>query len=272
MYKSEEVGSYARPQHKRRPSHTANLKRLALGAVALVCLLACVGLAMQQQPKAAPSGIAIQASGDEAGGMPSQTQAVPSAPEDAWRLLLVNAQNPMPDNHSVSLTQLANGHAVDERCYADLQIMMDDCRAAGNSPIICSSYRDSRTQARLFQNLVNKYTARGFSEVDARAVAGRAVAVPGTSEHQLGLAVDIVDLYNQNLNESQEDTAVQAWLMKNSWKYGFILRYPSDKGDLTGIQYEPWHYRYVGQETAKLMYEQELCLEEYLAQVKTMAN
>ncbi|MCB6367700.1 M15 family metallopeptidase, partial [Intestinibacillus massiliensis] len=90
------------------------------------------------------------------------------------------------------------------------------------------------------------------------------VAVPGTSEHQLGLAVDLVSLSNQNLNHSQENTALQKWLMKNSWKYGFILRYPSDKSSITGIGYEPWHYRYVGKKAAKAIYEQGVCLEEYL--------
>ena len=90
------------------------------------------------------------------------------------------------------------------------------------------------------------------------------VAVPGTSEHQLGLAVDLVDLDNQNLNESQEETAVQKWLLGNSWKYGFILRYPNDKRGLTGIIYEPWHYRYVGKDAAREIYETGVCLEEYL--------
>ena len=95
------------------------------------------------------------------------------------------------------------------------------------------------------------------------------MAFPGTSAHQLGLAVDIVDLSNQNLNESQEDTAVQKWLMENSWRYGFILRYPNDKSDVTGIVYEPWHYRYVGKEAAKEIYGQGICLEEYLEQINT---
>ena len=93
------------------------------------------------------------------------------------------------------------------------------------------------------------------------------MAVPGTSEHQLGLAVDIVDTANQHLDESQETTDVQKWLLQNSWKYGFILRYPSDKSDITGIIYEPWHYRYVGKDAAKAIYEEGICLEEYVARL-----
>ena len=89
------------------------------------------------------------------------------------------------------------------------------------------------------------------------------VAVPGTSEHELGLAVDLTDNDYRELDEAQEDTATQKWLMENSWRYGFILRYPNDKSEATGIIYEPWHYRYVGKATAKAVYESGLCLEEF---------
>lgn len=181
-----------------------------------------------------------------------------------WNLALVNKWNLLPENHNPSLTQLKNGHAIDERAYPDLQDMMDDCRAAGLNPLICSSYRTMDKQKKLYKNKVDEYLAQGYSQKDAEAAAGELVAVPGTSEHQLGLALDIVDVANQVLDERQENTEVQKWLMKNSWKYGFILRYPTDKSDITGISYEPWHYRYVGKETAKEIYEAGICLEEYL--------
>ena len=90
------------------------------------------------------------------------------------------------------------------------------------------------------------------------------VALPGTSEHQLGLALDLVDESYQNLDEGQENTKVQKWLMQNSWRYGFILRYPTDKSSVTGIIYEPWHYRYLGRDMARDVYESGLCLEEFL--------
>ena len=98
------------------------------------------------------------------------------------------------------------------------------------------------------------------------AEAARWVAKPGTSEHQTGLALDIVAAGYQILDEEQEDTAEQKWLMENSWKYGFILRYPSEKSDITGIGYEPWHYRYVGKAAAADIYRTGVCLEEYLSQ------
>ena len=183
-----------------------------------------------------------------------------------WNLILVNKDNPIPENYTVNLTQLINGHSIDERCYEDLQQMMDDCRAEGLEPVICSSYRTNEKQTELFNRQIEKWKSLGYSDSDAEIEAGKLVAVPGTSEHQLGLALDIVDISYQILDEKQENTAVQKWLMQNSYKYGFILRYPTDKRDITGINYEPWHYRYVGKAHAKAIYDSNLCLEEYLKQ------
>ncbi len=183
---------------------------------------------------------------------------------DDWRLRLVNRWNPIPKDYVPRLTQLSNGQSVDERCYSDLQEMMDACRAAGLQPLICSSFRTWQTQEELYENKVQRLIAAGYDEAAARAEAGTVVAVPGTSKHQLGLAVDIVDINNQNLDETQEDTPVQQWLIAHSWEYGWILRYPNDKSDITGIIYEPWHYRYVGKDAARSIHTLGVCLEEYL--------
>ena len=156
------------------------------------------------------------------------------------------------------------GQAVDSRCYPELQQMMDDCRAAGFDPLICASYRTMEKQEALFEDKEARLIREGCPENEVEAEAAKVVAYPGTSEHQLGLALDIVDVSYQQLDTEQENTPVQQWLMKNSWKYGFVLRYPTDKSDITGIIYEPWHYRYVGKEAAAEMYENKLCLEEYL--------
>ncbi|MBE6688397.1 MAG: D-alanyl-D-alanine carboxypeptidase family protein [Ruminococcaceae bacterium] len=187
---------------------------------------------------------------------------------EPWNLVLVNPWNKLPSDFEVKRTQLSNGHSVDERAYPDLQQMMDDARAEGLSPIICSSFRTQQKQVSLFTNQVNRYLDRGYEYDDAVAEAGTAVAIPGTSEHQLGLAVDIVSINYQVLDEKQENTAEQKWLMENSYKYGWILRYPSDKSDITGIIYEPWHYRYVGKEAAKEIFEKGVCLEEYLEMIQ----
>lgn len=183
---------------------------------------------------------------------------------EEWNLILVNPWNAIPENYQVELEQLDNGQAVDRRCYPMLQQMMDDCRGEGLDPVICSSWRSREKQEALIANKEYRLMQAGVSEKEAAAEAAKTVAVPGTSEHELGLALDIVDSGYPELETEQEDTPVQRWLMENSWKYGFVLRYPSDKSKLTGIIYEPWHYRYVGMEAAKIMYEENLCLEEYL--------
>ena len=183
---------------------------------------------------------------------------------DDWQLLLVNRWNPIPDGYSSELTQLKQGHAVDARAYQDLQEMMDACRAAGLDPKICSSYRTQDKQQELYENKIQRLMDEGYSYDRAVEEAGTVVAVPGTSEHQTGLALDIVDASYQILDKEQENTQVQQWLMEHSWEYGFVLRYPNGKSEITGIIYEPWHYRYVGREAAREMTELGMCLEEYV--------
>lgn len=180
------------------------------------------------------------------------------------RILLVNKQNPLPSDFNVQLVETENGFLVAEECLNDLNAMLEDCRKSGFEPFICSAYRSIEYQQELFNDYVNQLMNEGYSKKSAEKETSKSLAVPGTSEHHTGLAVDIVDLNNQNLNENQANTPAQKWLFENCWKYGFILRYPKEKADITGIIYEPWHYRYVGKEVAKEMSTEGLCLEEYL--------
>lgn len=196
---------------------------------------------------------------------PAVPLAVSLPGEQDWNLTLVNRDNPLPSDFTVpQLTQLANGHSIDSRAYPALQSMMDGARAAGYQPLICSSFRTWDAQDSLFRRKVQSYLDQGYSQADAESAAAYWVARPGTSEHQLGLAVDIVDLDYQLLDKGQEDRPVQQWLMAHCAEYGFILRYPTDKSGLTGVGYEPWHYRYVGEEAAREIMDGGLCLEEYL--------
>ena len=196
---------------------------------------------------------------------PIPTSDEPVSTEDNWALMLVNWEHALPDDFSApELTQLRNGHAVDSRIYPELQNMMDDARAAGLQPLICSSYRTWETQERLFKQKVQGLLDQGYAQDEAMDKAAMWVARPGTSEHQTGLAVDIVDMSYQILDERQESTPVQKWLIAHCAEYGFILRYPTEKSALTGVNYEPWHYRYVGAEVAKEIMGNGLCLEEYL--------
>lgn len=181
-------------------------------------------------------------------------------------LTLVSFDHPLPEDFEPpDLTELRNGRAVDSRAYPALQAMMDAAREAGLQPVICSAFRGWDAQQRLFEAEVQSWLDRGYirSEAEERAVMW--VARPGASEHQLGLAVDIVDLSYQVLDEGQESTPVQQWLIAHCAEYGFILRYPTDKSALTGVGYEPWHYRYVGVEAAGEIMGSGLCPEEYLA-------
>ncbi len=215
----------------------------------------------------APSPASTQTASPEPAltAAPSSPPDRPASAGDGWALLLVNGEHPLPEDFAVpELTQLRNGHAIDSRAYPALQRMMDDCRAAGLQPLICSSYRSEETQRQLFQQEVQSWLAQGYPQEEAEEQAARWVARPGASEHQTGLAVDLVDLSYQVLDHEQENTAVQRWLMAHCAEYGFILRYPTDKSALTGVGYEPWHYRYVGVEAAREIMGRGLCLEEYI--------
>lgn len=179
-------------------------------------------------------------------------------------LTLVNFENTIPKDWKVDLVQLNNGQSVDRRIYDDLIAMLQAAKSEGLNPLICSSYRTNEKQEQLYQNKVSEYLSQGYSKVEASDKAAFWVARPGTSEHQLGLAVDIVSTKNQRLDRSQENTVEQRWLIQNTWKYGFVLRYPTNKNSITGVGYEPWHYRYVGKEHAKKINELGVCLEEYV--------
>lgn len=179
--------------------------------------------------------------------------------------LLVNLWNPLPEQYTVKLEKLDNGLQIAAEARQALEKMLSDCEAAGMDVTVCSAYRTESTQNRLYQNKIARLRAAGYSREEALAEAGRWVAPPGTSEHQTGLAVDIMATDYPVLDEKQAQTEEQQWLMEHCWEYGFILRYPTDKSSVTGIGYEPWHYRHVGQETAASIYERRLCLEEYIA-------
>ncbi len=185
-----------------------------------------------------------------------QTQAQADRP---WNLILVNKDNPIPKNYLVELLELSNGEQVDERIYPKLQEMFDAARADGIYPVVVAGYRTHQVQQRLLDEKIQAYKDEGYSQKEAEKLAKSWVAVPGTSEHELGIAVDI----NADTSLCTSDD-LYAWLDENGYKYGFIYRYPQDKTDITGIINEPWHYRYVGTEAAKEIYEQGVCLEEYM--------
>ena len=175
--------------------------------------------------------------------------------ETPWNLLLVNRKNPLPDDYTMTLVTLANKEMVDERILPDLQAMFDDARSQGIDLFVRSGYRSNEDQAVLFENTVQEYMDQGLRRKEAEKEAEKYVMRPGCSEHATGLAVDI------NTTESGE---LYTWLSNYAYVYGFVQRYPSNKSDITHVENEPWHYRYVGKEAAKIMVQEDLCLEEYL--------
>jgi D-alanyl-D-alanine carboxypeptidase len=197
-----------------------------------------------------------------------EARAAQRAQEQPELLLLVNPWNELPEDYDPELQQVGRefgtDYMMDQRCADKLEQMIADCREGGGHPWICSAYRTQKNQQDLFDNKVLRVILEGSSAEEAPDIAAKAVARPGTSEHQLGMAVDIIDEYYPILDEGQEETATQNWLMKNCWRYGFILRYPNGTTDITGIIYEPWHYRYVGERYAEEITGLGITLEEYL--------
>ena len=181
---------------------------------------------------------------------------------------LVNPWNYIPEDYEpdlVELTESAKDNCyVDRACYDDLMAMIRDCNRECPSVHVVSGYRTYSYQKQLYERKVKIYMDYGYSKAEAEEYAAMVNARPGTSEHQLGLAVDIVDTRHWKLDAAQAEQPAQKWLMENCWRYGFILRYPKDKTESTGIVYEPWHYRYVGKETAAKIRDSGLTLEEYL--------
>lgn len=182
-----------------------------------------------------------------------------------WKLLLINKQHAIPEDYEVPLGTIKGSMKCDERIIPELTEMMQAARADGVNLVICSPYRDYDRQIMLFNRKIKAYMKRGMSYLEAYRVTSQAVTVPGASEHQIGLALDIISDKYSSLNEGFGDTEAGKWLASHSYEHGFILRYPAGKEDITGIEYEPWHFRYVGKAAARYIYDNELTLEEFVS-------
>lgn len=174
-------------------------------------------------------------------------------------LVLVNRTHIISGEYSGELVELDCGKSIDSRIYPDLQAMFDEMRNEGIYPTVNEGFRTKEDQEQMMTDQINAYLDEGYSRKKAEKLAEKIVAPVGSSEHELGIAVDIIADKAKSDNET-----VYNWLAKNAYKYGFILRYPLNKTEITGIDYEPWHYRYVGKKAAAEIYEQGICLEEYL--------
>lgn len=180
-------------------------------------------------------------------------------------LILVNKEHPLPDNYYVELHELSNGSCSVAACMYDaLAAMLSDGTEAGGSFVVASGYRDAAYQQQLLEEDIAASMAAGLSWEEAYEKETQETMPPGCSEHATGLAVDLVSLDYQILDENQVTTKENRWLLEHCSEYGFILRYPNGKEAITGIHYEPWHFRYVGQQAAKEIMNRGITLEEYL--------
>lgn len=180
-----------------------------------------------------------------------------------WRLILVNKQHSIPEDYTFPLGTITGSMQCDERILEELLAMMQAARADGVDLVVCSPYRDYNRQTYLFERRITRYMNAGMSYMDAYKTASMSVTSPNASEHRIGLAIDFYSSSYMKLDTGFADTEAGKWLAEHSYEYGFILRYPEGKEYITGIGYEPWHFRYVGVEAATVITEKEITLEEF---------
>ena len=193
-------------------------------------------------------------------------------PEDESVLILVNPWNHIPEDYAPELETVQGKYNLDKKAAENARNLLAAAKEAGFNMQLCSAYRTVQKSAQLYANKVNEFIGYGYSEADAKTEAAKWVAPPGTSEHHTGLAMDLVSAdywnYYSDLEHDYEKFDSFKWMYEHCAEFGFILRFPKDKQDITGITYEPWHYRFVGVEAAKYIMENGLCLEEYLELIK----
>lgn len=179
-------------------------------------------------------------------------------------LVLVNAKRELDESYDASLTTICNGRLqVSKRLHASLTKMLKDAAMEGYHFWIASGWRSRARQKKLVEEDIREAMQKGASYEEACRLTYQETMPPGHSEHETGLALDILCSGNMNMDASQEREAGNIWLKKNCHRYGFILRYPKGKEKVTGINYEPWHFRYVGEKASKYMKQQNMTLEEF---------
>ena len=185
-------------------------------------------------------------------------------PEDMWCLILTNAEYPVPEDYAVTLKDVpGTDQKVDERIYEPLMNMLEAMKEEGLSPVVCSGYRTLDKQEKLFNRKVSAYVKKGRSKEESYTLARQTLSIPGSGEHCLGLAVDFYTRSYHQLERAFEKTPEGKWLREHAQDYGFTLRYDEGKEEITGIGYEPWHFRYVGIDVARYLKEHNLSLEEF---------
>lgn len=215
--------------------------------------------------------VSSEAAADEA---ESKAIVTPLASPADWNLVLVNRENQLAEEIPMEFYLTESGYQIDSRIQEPYSQLMEAGKAAGMDLTMVSGYRSIEQQQANYDVNYQNFLASGLSEEEARTKTEEYIALPHASEHTTGLAVDITStaLANQEGNSGLlpdlENYPEGLWLKENAPKFGFILRYPKEKEAITGINFEPWHFRYVGIENAMYMTENNLTLEEYIAILK----
>ncbi len=193
-----------------------------------------------------------------------------------WELILVNNDHPLPEQFEVELKEVEPDKWIDERIADNYTALRDMALENGHRLFFASGYRSVERQQANYDRSINSYIEQGHSKEEARALTEDYIAIPNHSEHHTGLALDIVDqewIADGNGLVPEYDTQMsQQWLIETAPAFGFILRYPEGKEEVTGINYESWHFRYVGKESAVYIHEHELVLEEYIELLESREN
>lgn len=272
---------------RRKKTAAKYLVRRVIFILLLLLLLALGGLGLwkllspgeeqpssgsQPEPPSSLSGANIQTGGGEVAPPESSDPPEPEQPainREDWNLVLINPAHAIEKELEMTFDEV-QGYKFDSRIAGKVRELIAAAKEDGYSLAIVSGYRTMDRSRVLYANKIAEYQAMGYDEATARVEAAKWVAPPGTSEHHSGLAMDIVsgDYYTKysDLVEEFENEPEAVWLRENCARFGFILRFPKDKVEVTGINYEPWHFRYVGEEHAAAIMEQGLCLEEYLGE------
>lgn len=184
--------------------------------------------------------------------------------DNEWAFYLINPENRLPDDFTVELVNIGGRFDLDVRVAEYALRMIADAKDDGLELIVAGAYRSIQRQRELFESRVNALKQAGHSADEAHRLTALEYALPGASEHNAGLAIDILSNSHPNPTRAFDQSAEFEWLINNCFKYGFILRYPDEKTHITGIMYEPWHYRFVGVQRAHEIHESGLTLEEFI--------
>lgn len=242
----------------------------SLGWIVLIAVLLIAGVilvAVLTKRDAEPDVSSVPAA--SASSQTVSSSPWPTAQSADWRLQIASKRFPLSSDYKPELKEVENTHMFDARAVDEFKAMLAAAKKDGLPLFVVSTYRSSDQQKTIYQQQIQRELNRGLNSEEAVVAAGKEVAPPYTSEHNLALSADIVsgDWYNTHSEMTQEfeDTNEHKWLMEHCAEYGFVLRYPKNKEAITDIIYEPWHFRYVGKEYAKEMMEKGMCLEEYVA-------